>query len=122
MGTILIVDDNVANRKLARVLVEDMGHEAIFAEDGRDALASVRERRPDLVLMDIQMPVMDGYEAFKRLRGDPELAGIPVIAFTSHAMRGDREKITAAGFDAYLTKPLDFRQFRDVVGKYVKEV
>ena len=120
MGTVLIVDDSAANRKLAKVIVESMGHEATFAEDGAEAMESIRLRAPDLVLMDIQMPMMNGYDAYKNIRSDPALQGITVIAFTSHAMRGDREKIIASGFDDYLTKPLDLQRFREIMNKYIK--
>ena len=112
---ILIIDDDPCSRKLARDVLSHVGyaiHEAANAEDG---LALAYSERPRLVLMDVQLPGMSGVDALGRLRADPVTAGIPVIAVTALAMKSDRARLAAAGFDAYLEKPLDVRKLAAVV-------
>lgn len=106
MKKILIVEDNELNTELLVQLLED-DFEITTAEDGQQGVELAAQVIPDVVLMDISLPVMDGYEATRRIKGDPSLAHIPVIALTAHAMAGDKEKAFAAGCDGYLTKPLD---------------
>ncbi len=106
MKTILIVEDVELNRELLAQLLEDR-HRLVFAEDGAAALERAAETRPDLILMDLSLPRMDGWEATRRLKADPELARIPVIALTAHAMRGDKERARGCGCDDFLTKPID---------------
>ena len=118
---ILVVEDNERNRKLFRLLVEGMGHECLIAVDGEDGLLRIREDSPDLVLMDIQMPKLDGVAALARLREDPVASSIPVVAVTSHAMSGDRERLLAAGFAAYLPKPIDTEEFRRTVRSLLEQ-
>ena len=108
MATLLIVEDNPANLKLARVVLERAGHAVLEAMDAEAGLAIAREKRPDLILMDIQLPGMDGLSATVELKRDPATAAIPVLALTAHAMMGDEEKIRAAGCDGYLTKPFRY--------------
>lgn len=108
---ILVVEDNDKNRKLVRDVLTASGYRVIECETGEEGVRLAREARPRLILMDIQLPGIDGIEAFRRLRADPDTAGIPVIAVTASAMIADRSKITAAGFDGYQSKPISVRPF-----------
>lgn len=108
---VLIIEDNPRNLKLARDVLNHEGYETLEADTAEDGLALARARHPDLVLMDVQLPGMDGVQALGRLRSDRETRGIPVIALTAFAMKDDRERFLAAGFDRYLAKPLDIREF-----------
>jgi len=108
---ILIVEDNEKNRKLVRDVLQHRGYRTLDAETGEDGVRLAREHRPQLILMDIQLPGIDGIAALGQLRGDPVTRGIPVIAVTASAMTHDRQKIMAAGFDGYQTKPLNLREF-----------
>jgi two-component system, cell cycle response regulator DivK len=102
---ILVVEDQEDNRRILRDLFANAGYELIEAESGEEALTALTARRPDLILMDIQLPVMDGYEATRRIRLNPELKSIPIIAMTAYALAGDEVKALAAGCTAYVTKP-----------------
>jgi two-component system, cell cycle response regulator DivK len=106
---ILVVEDQQDNRRILRDLLGNAGYELIEAESGEEALTAVEAQRPDLILMDIQLPVMDGYEATRRIRSNPELKSIPIIAVTSYALSGDEAKALAAGCTAYVTKPFSPR-------------
>lgn len=106
MKTVLIVEDVAFNRDLLVQLLEDR-YRLLFAEDGQAALRKAAEAKPDLILMDLSLPRMDGWEATRRLKADATLAGIPVIALSARAMRADEERARAAGCDDYLAKPLD---------------
>lgn len=117
---ILIVEDNEKNRKLLRDLLTYHGYEIVEAENGAAGVQSAREQRPDLVLMDIQMPVLDGFGALKLLREQEATRAIKVIALTSFAMVGDQERIIQAGFDGYISKPLDTRALPLIVKKYLE--
>ncbi|HSH91443.1 MAG TPA: response regulator [Ramlibacter sp.] len=110
MATILIVEDNAANMKLVCLLLANVGHTLLCATDAETGLTRARAERPDLILMDIQLPGMDGLAATALLKQDPATAGIPVIALTAMAMKEDREKTRAAGCDAYIAKPLRYRE------------
>lgn len=112
---ILVVEDNENNRRLLRVVLISHGYEVSEAADGREGVALARELLPDLVMMDIQMPVMDGMAAAKILKGDPATSGLKIIALTSFAMRGDHEKFLSAGFDGYIAKPIDTRALPGLV-------
>jgi CheY-like chemotaxis protein len=107
---ILIAEDNPANRELIREILELQGYEVLEAKNGLEALEQIEEKLPDLVLMDIQMPLIDGLEAVTKLRSDERFGKLPVIALTAYAMNGDEEKALMAGFDGYLPKPMDVRQ------------
>jgi len=107
---ILIVEDNENNRSLFRDILTFHGYEVTVATDGQEGVDMARTLAPDLVLMDIQMPGMDGLSAGIILKGDPATSGLKIVALTSFAMRGDREKILAAGFDGYLSKPINTRE------------
>jgi two-component system, cell cycle response regulator DivK len=121
-GQILVVEDNERNMKLVRELLEATGYRALEATTGSQALELARERRPDLVLMDIRLPDIDGVEALSQLRADERTASIPVLAVTAQAMQGDRERFLAAGFDGYLSKPIDVGQLLEAVSRHCEAV
>ncbi len=108
---ILLVEDNEQNRYLVAFLLQAAGHHVIHASNGRDALDLAVRHRPDLILMDIQMPEMDGYEAARRLLANPVLTGVSIVAVTSYAMPGDRERAFRAGFHGYIEKPINPETF-----------
>jgi CheY-like chemotaxis protein len=107
MIKILIAEDNAVNRELLRELLEGRGYTVLEACDGHEALRMIEEAQPELLLMDIGMPVLDGFAVIRRIRENPRLASLPVVAVTAYAMRGDKEKILKSGFDGYLSKPLN---------------
>ena len=115
MSIVLIVEDNEKNMKLARDVLQAKGYQTLEAITGEDGVKIAKERKPDLVLMDIQLPGINGIEAHAQLRADPATASIPVIAVTASVMEGDRRKITEAGFDAYVGKPISLKEFLDAV-------
>lgn len=115
--TILVVEDNPMNLKLARDVLEATGYRVIAAGTGEHGVTLAGAERPDLVLMDIQLPGIDGVEALQRLRGDPATASIRIVAFTASVMAGDRSRVTAAGFDAFVAKPIDLKSFLATVAK-----
>ena len=115
MARILIVEDNPANMKLAVMLLETAGHTVISATDAEGGLTLARDQQPDLILMDIQLPGMDGLAATAMLKRDAATGAIPVIALTALAMKGDEERIRAAGCDGYIAKPLAYREFLAIV-------
>jgi two-component system cell cycle response regulator DivK len=110
MANILIIEDNPANMKLATLLLESVGHVVLSAVDAETGILRARTERPDLILMDIQLPGMDGLAATAMLKQDPLTAAIPVIALTAMAMKDDQEKSVLAGCDAYIAKPLRYRE------------
>ena len=110
MANILIVEDNEANMRLARLLLVNAGHIVLWAADAESGLTMAREHQPALILMDIQLPGMDGLAATRLLKQDPDTAHIPVIALTAMAMKEDREKARLAGCDAYVSKPLRYKE------------
>ena len=115
MSLILIVEDNEKNMKLVRDVLQVKGYSTIEAGTGEDGVRLANERKPDLILMDIQLPGINGIEALRLLRADPVTAGIPAIAVTASVMQQDRNLITEAGFDGYLGKPLNLKEFLDAV-------
>ena len=112
---VLIVDDNEKNLRLARDVLRAAGFRTVEAATGEEAVAVATEHLPDVVLMDIRLPDIDGTEAAARLRAEPRTAAIPIVALTSSAMKGDREWFLAAGFDGYLEKPINVRELPDQV-------
>jgi CheY-like chemotaxis protein len=116
---ILVVDDNPVNLKLARVTLGVEGYEVGTAADGLQAIDMVPVFQPDLILMDIQLPGIDGLEVTRRLRADPATAHIPIIALTAYAMKGDEERVVAAGCDGYIAKPIDTRRLTSLIDGYV---
>jgi two-component system cell cycle response regulator DivK len=118
---ILIVEDNVNNRSLFRDILTFHGYEVSVAADGEEGVALARELMPDLILMDIQMPGMDGMTAGGILKGDPATSGLKIIILTSFAMRGDQDKFMAAGFDGYLSKPINTRELPGLVKRWLEK-
>lgn len=110
MAKLLIIEDNAANIKLASLLLRNVGHTVLCAVDAEAGLTLARMEQPDLILMDIQLPGMDGLTATMLLKKDPATAAIPIVALTAMAMKEDREKSRAAGCDAYITKPLRYQE------------
>ena len=108
--TILVVDDNAFSRELIRELLEPSGHVVLEAMNGAEALDLIRRRAPDLVFLDLQMPVQDGFGVLRELRSEHRFRKLPVVAVTASAMIGDRERAIAAGFDSYIAKPIDLRE------------
>ncbi len=118
---ILIIEDIPMNRRLIRDILTYHGYEVIEAGNGEEGIKMAKEHQPDLILMDIQMPVMNGYEATKALKNDPDTKHIKIVAVTSFAMLGDREKILEAGADDYIAKPINTRELPEKVKKLLRE-
>lgn len=110
MARILLVEDNEMNRDMLSRRLVKRGHEVSIAVDGQQGVDMAGTEKPELILLDMSLPVIDGWEAARRLKGDPETSGIPIIALTAHAMAGDREKTLEAGCDEYDTKPIDIKR------------
>ena len=121
MSTVLIIEDNDKNMKLARDVLGAKGYQTLEAVTGEEGVKLAKERRPDLVLMDIQLPGINGIEAFRQIRGDPATRGIPVVALTASVTPSDRSAITAAGFDAFLGKPINLKEFLETVKRLVEQ-
>lgn len=117
--TILIVEDNDLNMKLFNDLLQAHGYETLQTKDGREALELARKHRPDLILMDIQLPEISGLEVTKMIKEDEDLKEIPVIAVTAFAMKGDEEKIREGGCEGYIAKPISVANFLQTVAKYL---
>ena len=116
---ILVVEDTEDNRRILRDLLTNAGFDVIEATDGERGVAAAREERPDLILMDIQLPVIDGYEATRRIKAMPEYKSIPIIVVTSYALSGDEGKAREAGCDAYVTKPYSPRALLAKIREYM---
>lgn len=121
MKTILIIEDNPQNSYMMRYLLEKNGFSVITSKNGLDGIRMAADSKPDCILLDIQLPGMDGYQVAQTLKSSADLASIPVIAVTSYAMTGDREKALAAGANGYLEKPIDTRSFVDTIRMYIEE-
>jgi CheY-like chemotaxis protein len=115
MKRILIVEDKASSRELLRAALEHQGYTIIEAADGDEGLRKARTEVPDLILLDLQMPIRNGYEVLTELRREPRFRSLPIIAVTASAMQGDREKALAAGFNGYLTKPLPLSNLRSEI-------
>lgn len=118
INSILIVDDNKPNRELLKIVLKDLIPNIMEAVDGQACLSLAEKMMPDIILMDIQLPVMDGTEALKKLQENPVTAHIPVIAFTSYAMKDDKEKLLAMGFKGYIAKPINIDEFYAVLAQF----
>lgn len=118
--TVLIVEDNELNAKLFRDLLSSRGHRVIETREGMEAIRLARTEKPDLILMDIQLPEISGFELIKMMKDDSELLSIPIIAITAFAMKGDEEKIRMSGCDDYLSKPISIGTFMTITHKYLK--
>jgi two-component system cell cycle response regulator DivK len=119
MAKVLVIEDNAANMKLATILLQSAGHTVLGASDAETGLTLAREQQPGLILMDIQLSGMDGLEATKLLKQSDATQGIPVIALTALAMKGDEERIRAAGCDGYIAKPVGYREFLALISSHL---
>ncbi|RMF04092.1 MAG: response regulator [Chloroflexi bacterium] len=119
---ILYVEDNFENKLFVRRVIESMGHEMMEAETGPDSLLLAAERKPDLILMDVNIPGMDGLETTIKFKQDPELSHIPVIALTANAMKGDKERCLAAGCNGYMQKPVGVSDLRREINFYARQL
>jgi two-component system, cell cycle response regulator DivK len=117
--TVLIVEDSELNMRLFNDLLEAFGYKTVKSRDGRQAIPLAREHKPDLIIMDIQLPEISGLELTDRLKKDNALRHIPIVAVTAFAMRGDEQKIMAAGCDAYLSKPISVTTFLETIRKFI---
>lgn len=117
--SILLIEDNEKNAYLLSFILEQHGYRVIIARDGKSGIALAREIRPGLILLDIQLPVMDGYAVARELTSDETMRGIPIVAVTSYAMPGDRERVLASGCAGYMEKPIDPRTFVSKIEKYL---
>jgi two-component system cell cycle response regulator DivK len=117
---ILVVEDQEENRQILRDLFSTAGHEIIEVEDGVTAIAAAEQHRPDLILMDIQLPIMDGYESTRRIKANPELRAIPIVVVTSYALSGDEQKALACGADSYVAKPFSPLELLAKINEYLK--
>lgn len=120
MATILVIEDDEMNMKLVRALIALGKHDILEAVNAEGGIQLARELHPDLILMDIQLPGMDGLSATRAIKEETGIGHIPIVALTSHAMQGDEEKALDAGCDGYLTKPIDTRGFLGIIGKYLE--
>ena len=120
--TVLIVEDEPRNRKLASDLCHVLGHTVLQAENGQEGVHMAAANLPDLIFMDVQMPVMNGLEAIAALRGDEATRSIPVVVLTAHTMAGDEEEIRASGCDDYMSKPIDTRRFKTMLQDYERKL
>lgn len=119
MTKILVAEDNAVNRELLRELLENSGYTVVEACNGQEALQILEREQPDLLLLDISMPVLDGFGTVRKIRENPALSALPVLAVTAYAMRGDREKILNSGFDGYLSKPVNSRSLAEELDRHL---
>jgi two-component system cell cycle response regulator DivK len=120
MKTILIADDKATSRELVRTVLEKSSYTVVEASDGIEALRNARESRPDLIILDLHMPGLDGFGVIEEIRRDPDLAATPVMALTASAMQGDRERALSAGFTAYIAKPIPLSMLRSEVKRLLQ--
>lgn len=116
---ILIIEDNPTNLYMLTFILEKHGYRVLQAENGEEGITVARKQRPALILLDIELPVMDGYEVARQLKDDPECRDIPIVAVTSHAMVGDRERILAMGCEGYIEKPINLETFLDEMARHL---
>ncbi|HEY9152321.1 MAG TPA: response regulator [Anaerolineales bacterium] len=119
MPHVLIVEDNVDNYELVRFLLERAGYDTRWARSGREGTTMAKEEKPDLILMDLSLPEMDGWTATERIKTDPETKHIPIVALTAHTLPGDRKRALEVGCDGYLSKPMNIALFNDTVAKLI---
>jgi len=118
---VLLVEDNYDNYEMVRFLLERAGYTVIGARTGREAVTAAKEHKPDVILMDLSLPEMDGWEAAREIKNDPEITNIPLIALTAHTLPGDRKKALESGFDDYISKPINVPAFYDIVKDVLNE-
>lgn len=119
-GRILVIEDNEQNLYLATFLLEKSGHEVIAARDGQEGIDKARQEQPNLIVLDMQLPIIDGYEVARRLKKMPECKAIPIVAVTSFAMVGDRERVLAAGCQGYIEKPVNPETFVEQIERHFR--
>jgi len=117
---VLLVEDNYDNYEMVRFLLERADYTVVGAHTGREAVNAAREYKPDVILMDLSLPELDGWEAAQEIKNDPDIAHIPLIALTAHTLPGDRKKAMEAGFDNYISKPINVPAFYDIVSAVFK--
>ena len=117
MIKVLVAEDNAVNRELLREMLQGRGYTVVEACDGEEALHATEQMQPDILLLDIGMPKLDGFAVMRKIRGSPRLAPLPVLAITAYAMQGDREKILNAGFDGYISKPVNARSLGEEIDR-----
>jgi len=117
---VLVVEDNEDSRELVVKVLKNKGYLVIAAVDGEEAVEKAIAEKPDLILLDISLPKLDGYEVAKKLKSLAEFQEIPIVALTAHAMKGDREKVIVAGFEGYITKPINVRELPDQLKSYIR--
>ena len=117
MKQVLVVDDKASSRELIRTVLENSGYAVVEAGDGQEAVRVAQEVSPDLILLDLHMPALDGFSTIRQLRADPRFATLPIVALTASAMHGDREKAMAAGFTSYISKPVALTALRAEVAR-----
>jgi len=120
LAKILVVEDNQDNREMVVKVLKFNGYQVVEAVDGEEAIEKAKTEDPDLILLDIFLPKMDGYEATRRLKGDTSLRNIPIIALTAHAMKGSMEEALAVGCDGYISKPIDVRELPKQIQHFLK--
>ena len=121
MKNVLVADDKATGRELIRTVLEQCGYSVFEASDGKEAVSKAREHLPDLIILDLHMPVLDGFGAFRELRADERFAATPIVALTASAMQGDRERALSAGFTSYLAKPISLNALRGEVERLLGE-
>lgn len=121
MKTILVAEDRESSRELIRTMLEHSGYSVLEATNGAEAVILTREKSPDLVFLDLQMPLKDGYEVLRELRSDPRFQELPIVALTASAMYGDKERALKSGFTAYLTKPLALSELRKELSRLLPQ-
>ena len=121
MTKVLVAEDNPVNRELLRELLENRGYSVTEASNGQEALDMVEQSQPDLLLLDIGMPVLDGFAVMRKIRENPRLATLPVLAVTAYAMRDDRDNVLNAGFDGYLSKPINARDLANELERLLRK-
>jgi two-component system cell cycle response regulator DivK len=121
MSTILIVEDNEKSMKLVRDILQHQGHTTLEAPTGREGVRLATQARPDLVLMDIQLPDIDGITALQEIRQNAALDAVPVLAVSASVMPDEQQKVVSSGFDAFVTKPINLKQFREIVQRFLTE-
>ena len=119
MTRVLVAEDNAVNRELLRELLELRGYCVVEASNGQEALEMIEQSPPDLLLLDIGMPILDGFATVRKIRGNPRFSALPVLAVTAYAMRGDREKILQSGFDGYLSKPISAHSLEQELNRHL---
>jgi len=121
MIKVFIAEDNAVNRELLRELLESRGYTVVEACDGEEALRMIEQTQPDILLLDIGMPVLDGFAVVRQLRQNPRLSALPAVAVTAYAMQGDRERILNSGFDGYLSKPINPRSLAEELDRLLRK-